>query len=123
MAGVQGSSAWPACGVALHGGGSDGVRQLGNVVVRPVNAREKRRVDESDPLLNVATIENQATGVVTAVLPAEVDPGVWPQLTIGLDSGSIGRAGASFAKNALSVNRVPGVRQNPQTAARHNIGP
>ena len=37
------------------------------------------------------------------VLPIGETPGKWPQLTVSLDSGSTGRAGAGFAKHKLRL--------------------
>lgn len=38
-------------------------------------------------------------GTVRRTLPSDEDPGRWRQLTVQLDSGSIGRAGGGFATN------------------------
>ena len=37
------------------------------------------------------------------VLPPSESPGKWSQLTIGLDSGSVGRAAASYSKHKLEL--------------------
>jgi hypothetical protein len=85
----------------ILGFGLDGFAVPENIVLRPVLPSEVRIVDESDPQRNVAAVQDRDTGTVTRLLPGEVDPGMLPQLTMGLDSGAIGRAGASFATKTL----------------------
>ena len=43
-------------------------------------------------------------GHVSEVLPQDSDPSNWAQLSLGLDSGSIGRAAAAFSKHKLCLN-------------------
>ena len=72
--------------------------------VRPVGPDETRIVDTSDERFDKEYIVNNATGHSRRVLPDAEDPGVWPQLTVGMDSGAIGRAGGFFAIHHLCVN-------------------
>jgi hypothetical protein len=68
---------------------------------RPVGPNEVRVVDESGELLDIARIVNRATKQSRIALPDDEDPGSWPQLTVSLDSGAVGRVAASFAKHKL----------------------
>ena len=70
------------------------------VCLRRVEDSEVRVVDTSDPNHFTAYIVNRDTQETTELLPDGVDPGSFRQLTIQLDSGSIGRAGACFVKNS-----------------------
>ena len=58
----------------------------------------------SDPERIIASMYDRGRGRKSTVLPPEQDPGAWPQLTLVIDSGSIGRAAANFAKNAMGAN-------------------
>ena len=42
-------------------------------------------------------------GVEKEVLPLIEDPGTWKQVTVSLDSGAVGRAGAAFVKHRLNL--------------------
>lgn len=46
-------------------------------------------------------------------MPIDEDPGDWPQLSIALDSGAVGRAAASFAKNKLGYTLRHALWQTP----------
>ena len=52
----------------------------------------------------VHSIVDLARGSTDPVLPASVDLGCLPQLTVAMDSGSVGRAAANFAKNKMHAN-------------------
>ena len=71
---------------------------------KPVSQNEVRIVDTSDPIKNKAVIYDKETGRSHEVLPENQLPGTWCQLTAALDSGSIGRAGMSFARNSVFLN-------------------
>ena len=75
-------------------------------ILRPVGEREVRVVDRSDPMIDRAfVVDTSATpNIWRRVLPDHQSPGAWPQLTICIDSGAVGRAGAAFAKNHLQLN-------------------
>ena len=52
----------------------------------------------------VHSIVDLARGRTDPVLPASVDLGCLPQLTVAIDSGSVGRAAANFAKHKMHAN-------------------
>ena len=73
--------------------------------LRPVEPNELRIVDDtSDPAVSKAYIYNRERGTCIPELPIDQHPGLWPQLVVMLDSGAIGKAGASFARNHLNLN-------------------
>ena len=80
-----------------------------DTVLRRPGENELRVVGDSDPHVTKCWMVDRSTNpnVWTRTLPDDQHPGSWNQLTICLDSGSIGRAGASFAKNELKLNIFP----------------
>jgi hypothetical protein len=63
---------------------------------------DELRIEKQDGLINRSFLRND-DGTEVEVLPPSEDPGKWNQLTIALDSGSTGRAGAAFAKHKLQL--------------------
>ena len=47
---------------------------------------------------------NETTGEWRNELPDHQKPAEWPQLTVCIDSGAIGRSGAAFARHKLKLN-------------------
>ena len=66
---------------------------------KPVREGQRREVHRG-----VHSIVDLARGSTDPVLPASVDLGCLPQLTVAMDSGSVGRAAANFAKNKMHAN-------------------
>ena len=69
--------------------------------MRPQRAGEVR-IKRSEGNIDRFVLRNEA-GIELDILPLSEDPGQWNQLTVGLDSGSVGRAGAAFARHRLSM--------------------
>jgi hypothetical protein len=66
---------------------------------KPVREGQRREVHRG-----VHSIVDLARGSTDPVLPASVDLGCLPQLTVAMDSGAVGRAAANFAKNKMHAN-------------------
>jgi hypothetical protein len=76
------------------------------VFLDPVKANERRIVDTTScSWKNIAYILNLDTDERREVLPGNLDPGQWPQLTLGLDQGPVVRAAAKFLENELKLNQ------------------
>lgn len=82
----------------------DDFRLPADLLLEPVAGDLKRMVNDTNPDINVAYILDEATNVRRPVLPPTLDVRKLCQLTVAIDSGSVGRAAASFAKHKLRYN-------------------
>ena len=110
------------------GKSTDNLRTPDSCHLKPVGPDEVRIVDDADPLIDKEIIYNRVTRQGVRVLPDDQDPGVWPQATVVLDSGSIGRAGALFAMRHLRLNlfclwdKIHRCIRDIKLALEHSVG-
>jgi hypothetical protein len=81
----------------------DDFRIPDGILWKPVGPGQVRTADTSNPTFDVPLVANAVDGRAATVAPHRV-LGNLRQLTLCLDSGSVGRAAASFAKNHLGLN-------------------
>ena len=88
----------------------------GACTIRPQRPNETRihRTDE----VRARCFLKDDVGTEREILPVTESPGEWAQLTIGLDSGSVGRAAASYSKHKLGLFIFCRIRHHPPHDSR-----
>ena len=95
---------WKTMSCVLHnytGKSLDAFDIPGTCTIRPQLPNEKR-IHRTDEIRTRCFLRGD-DGTEREILPVAESPGEWAQLTIGLDSGSVGRAAASYSKHKLGL--------------------
>ena len=95
---------WKTMSCVLHnytGKSLDAFDIPGTCTIRPQLPNEKR-IHRTDEIRTRCFLRGD-DGTEKEILPVAESPGEWAQLTIGLDSGSVGRAAASYSKHKLGL--------------------